>query len=564
MIKAILEWKKPKTTKGLRSFLGLASYYRKCLRDFAKIAKPLSDLLKKSVSEIWDENCYRAFGELKRRLTSTPVLKFPKFKKPFEVHTDASDFAIGLLMQEGRPVAFESKKLSDVERQWPTHEKEMWAVVHCLKLWQHYLGLEYTKVYMDNVSVRYFETQPKITPKQWRWTDVLACFNVDLIHKSGRDNVVPDALSRRQELRIIFTGESSLIRKIPEGYQDDEESKKTLDTLRLGKKLEHFRLERGVVWFKQKRMLVSKGKLRLALLKECHDGPVAGHRGVKPTLVELVKNYYWPNLRDDVEQYVKSCVTCQQNRAQFRKEAGLLRPLPIPTKCWKSVSMDFKTHLPESKGFDSIMVVVDRVSKMAHFVATRDTATAQEVGRLYFDKVVKHHRMQKSIISDRDPKFTSRFWRALWKKLGTELKMSTAFRPQIDGQTERVNLVLQEYLRNYVNADQTDWADHISMAEFSYNNTKHSGTGFSPFMVVSGTEPLSPIDLALQGTSVKDGDEGEVVETKLFLEERKRILELAKETLRRAQKHYEKQVNKNRRQVNKNRRQVSFKVGQKV
>ena len=112
-------------------------------------------------------------------------------------------------------------------------------------------------------------------------------------------------------------------------------------------------------------------------------------------------------------------------------------------------------------------------------------------------------------------------------------------------------------LANYVNADQTDWVDHISMVEFSYNNTKHSGTGFSPFMVVSGTEPLSPIDLALQGTSVKDGDEGEALETKLFLEERKRILELAKETLRKAQKRYEKQVNKNR-------RHVSFKVGQKV
>ena len=230
-------------------------------------------------------------------------------------------------------------------------------------------------------------------------------------------------------------------------------------------------------------MLVPKGKLRLALLKECHDGPVAGHRGVKPTLAELVKNYYWPNLRDDVEQYVKLCVTCQQNRTQFRKKAGLLRPLPIPTKCWESISMDFMTHLPESKGFNSIMVVVDRVSKMAHFVPTGDTATAQEVGRLYFDKVVKHHGMQKNIISDRDPKFMSRFWRALWKKLGTELKMSTAFRPQTEGQTERVNLVLQEYLRNYVNADQTDWADHISMAEFNYNNTKHSGMGFSPFMV---------------------------------------------------------------------------------
>ena len=120
----------------------------------------------------------------------------------------------------------------------------------------------------------------------------------------------------------------------------------------------------------------------------------------------------------------------------------MLRPLPIPTKCRKSVSMDFMTHLLESKGFDSIMVVVDRASKMAHFVPTRDIATAQEICRLYFDKVVKHYGMQENIILDRDPKFTSRFWRALWKKLGTELKMSTTFRPQTDGQTERVNLVL--------------------------------------------------------------------------------------------------------------------------
>ena len=152
-IKAILEWEKPKTTKGLRSFLGLASYYRKFVRDFAKIAKPLSDLLKKSVSEIWDEHCYHAFGELKRRLTSAPVFKNPEFKKPFEVHTYASDFAIGgVLMQEGAAGGIREQKAFDVERQWRTHEKEMWAVVHCLKLWQHYLGQEYTKVYTDNVS----------------------------------------------------------------------------------------------------------------------------------------------------------------------------------------------------------------------------------------------------------------------------------------------------------------------------------------------------------------------------------------------------------------------------
>ena len=141
-------------------------------------------------------------------------------------------------------------------------------------------------------------------------------------------------------------------------------------------------------------MLVPNGKLRLALLKECHDGPMVGHRGVKPTLAQLMKKYYWPNLRDKLEQYIKSCVTCQPNKIQFCKEARLLRLLPTSTKCWKNVSMDFMIHLLESKGFDSIMVVVDIVSKMAHFVPTWDTATTQEIGRLYFDKdMVKHHGM---------------------------------------------------------------------------------------------------------------------------------------------------------------------------
>ena len=129
-IKAFLEWEKPKMTKGLRLFLGLASYYRKFVRDFTKIAKPLLDLLKKSVSKILDEHCYRAFKELNRGLIFAPVLKFLEFKKLFEVHTGALNFAIlGVLMQEGRPLAFESKKLLDVERRWPIHEKEMWQYI---------------------------------------------------------------------------------------------------------------------------------------------------------------------------------------------------------------------------------------------------------------------------------------------------------------------------------------------------------------------------------------------------------------------------------------------------
>jgi hypothetical protein len=245
-VEAIRKWKQPTTQKGVRSFLGLANYYRRFIRNFSKIAKPLSDLLKKNQAIVWTEACEHAFEELKTKLSSPPVLKFPEFDQPFEVHTDASDFAIGgVLMQGERPIAFESKKLDGTQTKWPTHEKEMFAVVHCLKTWQHYLGLHQTKVFTDNVSLKYFESQAKVTAKQLRWYDTLALMNVDLIHKPGKENVVPDALSRKDEfkpsstqmLRLMFEGESDLARRIREAYMKDPEAQKFLSDLRVGKKV---------------------------------------------------------------------------------------------------------------------------------------------------------------------------------------------------------------------------------------------------------------------------------------------------------------------------------------
>jgi hypothetical protein len=177
-------------------------------------------------------------------------------------------------------------------------------------------------------------------------------------------------------------------------------------------------------------------------LKECHDGPLAGHGHAKRTTTFLKKSYYWPNLKDDAEEYVKTYLTCQQNWTFNKKQAGLLQPLPILEAPWESVSMDFMVSLPLSKGFDAIMVVVDRFSKMAHIIPIMESAIAQEMGRLFFTHVFKHHGLPKDIVSDRNPKFTTKFWRALWKRMGSELKMSISFRPQTDGQTECHNPTL--------------------------------------------------------------------------------------------------------------------------
>jgi hypothetical protein len=154
------------------------------------------------------------------------------------------------------------------------------------------------------------------------------------------------------------------------------------------------------LWYKQNRLYVPEGKMRDTILKECHDGLLAGHGGAKRTTTFLKKSYYWPNLKDSAEEYVKTCLTCQQNRTLNKKQASLLQPLPIPEGSWESVSMDFMVSLPPSRGFDAIMVVVDRFSKMAHFIPTKDEATAQEIGRLFFTHVFKHHGLPKDIVSN--------------------------------------------------------------------------------------------------------------------------------------------------------------------
>jgi len=288
--------------------------------------------------------------------------------------------------------------------------------------------------------------------------------------------------------------------------------------------------------------------MRDTILKECHDGSLAGHGGAKRTTTLLKKSYYWPNSKDSAEEYVKTYLTCQQNRTLDKKQMGLLQPLPILKGPWESVSMDFMVSLPPSRGFDAIIVVVDRFNKMAHFIPTKDEATAQETGRLLFTHVFKLHGLPKDIISDRDPKFTSKFWRALWKRMGSELKMSTSFRPQTNGQTKRVNLVIQQFLRNYVAVDQQDWVDHLELVEFCYNNSEHSMIGSTPFQMVTGKSPIVPMTWVAHGQPPDDASEKVPMVTQLD-EERRHLWELAKANLEKVHKIYKDFANKSRREV---------------
>jgi hypothetical protein len=389
-IKAIKEWEVPKTQKGVRSFLGLANYYRKFIKNFSKIAAPLSDLLTKENKVLgWNALSDKAFQEIKLALVSSGVLRYPNFDEPFEVHIDASGFAIGgVLMQGGQPVAFESKKLTGSQLRWPTHEKELFAIVHCLKTWRHYLGSVKTKVFKNNISIKYLDTKAQASQKELRWYDVIVGSNVVLIHKLGRDNVVPDALSRKEGyldlnmmVVVLSQEDASFEKEVKEAYKTDGEAKelnkmfnfKPVPKKGLSSKLSKLKVVKkvnGLIYYKQSCLYLLEGKLRRKLMREYYDSPLAGHRNDKVTTSELSKKYYWPNMKDDVHNYVASCSKCQMNKHSTMKQAGLLKPLPIPQGPYRGVTMDFTTSLPKAQGCDAIFVVVDRFTKQARFAPT--------------------------------------------------------------------------------------------------------------------------------------------------------------------------------------------------
>ncbi len=316
-IAAILEWEPPTKVTDLRSFLGLANYYRRFIQGYSSITVPLTDLLKKGRAWEWTDRCQAAFNRLKRAVTEEPVLVLPDFGKPFEVETDASDFAIGgVLMQEGHPVAFESRKLNNAERRYTVQEKEMTAVVHCFRTWRHYLLGSHFVIRTDNVATSYFQTQKKLTPKQARWQDYLAEFHYDMEYKPGKANSVADALSRRVELAAISRPECTLKGRIKVGLKQDAKARVLLELAREGK-TRQFWCEDDLLYTKGQRVYVPlHDNLRREILRECHDSKWAGHPGIHRTLALVEDRYFWPQMRDDVETYVKTCLVCQQDKLE--------------------------------------------------------------------------------------------------------------------------------------------------------------------------------------------------------------------------------------------------------
>jgi hypothetical protein len=526
-VEAVQQWPVPKTVTEVQEFLGFANFYRRFVKGYSGVATPLTNMTKKERPFDWTANEQAAFDELKKRFTEAPILIIFDPEKEVVLETDASDYAIGAcasqLGPDGKlhPIAFYSRKMSPAEANYDIHDKELLAIVVAFQEWRVYLeGSKYPiKVLTDHKNLTYFTTTKKLNRRQVRWAELLASYNFQIFYQKGTENGRADALSRRNDHREGRETETpySILRKNPDGsleynhqvraqslvIQDDDwesrirqaYSEDSMAQIVLQKPGSDTRIQikEGVILMDG--LIYVPQSLRSEIFKQYHDEKTAGHQGTDRTLERIQRMYYWPAMRKYTEDRIRRCDACNRNKSNRHKPYGFMKSPKAPKGAWESIALDFIVKLPSSKEpltgveYDSIMVVTDRLTKYGYFLPYKEGSTTKDLAYLFMRHVASAHGTPQEIISDRDKLFTSKFWETLMDQLGIHHKMSTAYHPQTDGQTERLNQTLEQYLRMYVDYDQKNWVTLLPTAQLAYNSTATTTTGISPFYANYGYNP---------------------------------------------------------------------------
>ncbi|SJL11766.1 uncharacterized protein ARMOST_15175 [Armillaria ostoyae] len=508
----IAEWPTPTKKKELQSFLGFTNFYRKFIKNYSKVVRTLTQLTG-NAEWTWGAAQNQAFQQLKKQMAEDVILAIPNGTGRFRVEADASNGAIGAVLsqeQEGkwRPVAFMSKALTATERNYEIYDKELLAIMLALSEWRHYLmgALEDVEIWTDHQNLQYFRKPQKLNRRQARWVTELAEYHFILKHKPGTANVKADLLSRRSDHDqgeddngdiTVLSPDHFRAMIMPTASETHERVRtatrqKELWDKGIATSLEHERgitEKDGILYYDNRVYVPRHSSLRGEIIAQSHDHITAGHPGIAKTRELVQREYWWPKIQKDIEAYVKGCETCQRTKSNTQAKSAPLHPNAIPTEPWTHISVDMVTGLPDSNGHDALLVVVDRFSKAIILVPCNVELSAEGWARILRDHVYARHGMPQVVISDRGPQFVSAFMKELYRMLDITQNASTAFHPQTDGQTERVNQEVEKYLRIFVNHHQNDWADWLPMVEFAHNNRAHSATGRSPFMILYGRNP---------------------------------------------------------------------------
>ena len=561
-VKAVQEWPEPKDVTQVRQFLGLTNYFRKFIKGYATVAAPLTELTKKDcdMRSAWTDVHAAAFKALKDALSTAPVLVIPDFTKPFELISDASLLGTGgVLLQDGQPVAYTSRKFTSAERNYTTTEQEMLGVVNALTEWRCYFGASDLTVVTDHNPLTYFQTQPQLTRRLARWYEFVQQFNFRWQYRAGSQNIA-DPISRNPALMIaaiqVVTVPARKGKKVPGEELPPPPEPRPRDIMAeiqdgyvtdpsfAADKVNKLYVKKDGFYVHANRVVVpAVVDLRHRIIMECHDPVWCGHGGREKTLDLVQRAFYWPGMAADVKSYVQNCVSCQRNKSSNQAPGGLLQPLEIPKANWEHVSMDFVTNLPThtDRGYDAILVCVCKLSKMTHFIPCWTDINSEETAKLFRDNIWKLHGLPKKIITDRGSVFTGAFTQALMANWDMRQALSTSFHPQTDGQTERMNRVMEDTLRHYVSeAGEKYWDEYLAMAEFAVNNAYQASIGCSPFMAVYGQHPHTPVSLRIRD---------DVPSVQRFLQQHEARLASARANLKKAQDRQKAYADRSRRDV---------------
>ncbi|UYV63096.1 hypothetical protein LAZ67_2003113 [Cordylochernes scorpioides] len=490
-IEAIAKFPTPKSITDVRSFIGLCSYYRRFIENFAEKAVPLHEVLKKDNKFMWNSDQQDAFDSLKKALMSEPVLAYFEEQLPTELHTDASGYGIGAVLVQindgkERPVGYASRTLSKAEKNYSTTERECLAAIWAINKFRPYLfGREFVIV-TDHHALCWLSNLKDPTGRLARWALKLQEYNVTEEAYNDEDDDIPSITAL-----TCFEAEQR---------KDPKISKLIEETERFGAESKGYEMLKGTLYKKNfdplgnQHLLVIPKHLRLELLKSLHDAPTAGHLGFSKTYERVKNKYFWPGLLRDIRKYVAHCKECQRKKQSTQKPPGLLKAIPPATSPFQRVGMDLLGRFPKSDtGNKWIIVCTDYLTRFAVTKAL-PTGEAKEAAKFLMEDVVLKHGAPREIITDRGRVFQSKLIAELTKQCSSIHRFTTAYHPQTNGLTERLNKTLANMIAMYASVEQKDWDVILPYVTFAYNTAKQDTTGFTPFKLIHGREVETTVD----------------------------------------------------------------------
>ena len=538
---AVRDFPQPSDVKTLRSFLGLASYYRRFVPNFASVAQPLHSLTKKDCPFVWTPDCQSAFEELKRLLTLAPVLSYPDFQKPFVLETDASGYGLGAVLaqrqEDGviRPIAYASRSLQAHERNYGITELEGLGVVWAVKHFRPYLYGHSCDVFTDHQALKSLLNTPQPSGKLARWGMAIQELNLNILHRSGRTNANADALSRcplplqnsdtmsspnEGVLAVVTTGETT--EEENEGQclaslqRQDDGLSKLISYLEMGELPEddnlaktfaltqsQYHIQDGVLYHIQPDCtlrIIPPEVSREELFQKVHNGVFGGHLGEVKVHGELQRHYWWKGMRTDIARWTRGCLVCATH-STGRAPRPPLTPLPVAGP-FDRVGVDV-VQLPRSHdGNQYAVVYMDYLTKWPEVFPVPDQSAAT-VARLLVEEIVSRHGVPAEILSDRGRSFLSGLMKEVETLLGFHKVNTTAYHPQTDGLVERFNRTLISMLAKTAERGGRDWDRHLPYVLFAYRASPQSSTEESPFFLLYGRDPRLPVEAMLSPSTAR-------------------------------------------------------------